>query len=261
MKYINQCFLTQELSYNGNGYLPLVEWTVSEIIKNNSNLNIESTELFWLFSYIKDNFRSTLAQFYNYDIENDILGFPAAQRAIRHSIESFLDLNNLVISFKYKKVLEYCSNSNKKNRNEIDLDDYKSALYNNGFTIQSKYKISKLDEEGMMQMAKEANSYTHPDVYLDINKIRENQEILLKNLITMNINLLNKSFFVFMKGIESLGADTSLLKGNIYIYNENIIVPYKYKYEEKLKSTFQFVNKRLMVNCNDWQTNNYSISQ
>ena len=96
MKFIDQRFLQNELSFQGSGFLPFIEWSISEIIRENRNndLIINTTEVFWLFSYIKNNVHSTLAQLYNYDIENDVLGFPSIQRELRHSIEAFLDLNN-----------------------------------------------------------------------------------------------------------------------------------------------------------------------
>lgn len=50
MKYINQDFLQRELSLNGLGYLPFVEWSTSEIVRVNN-----------LFKYVYKFNRSILA--------------------------------------------------------------------------------------------------------------------------------------------------------------------------------------------------------
>ena len=229
MKYINQDFLQRELSLNGLGYLPFVEWSTSEIVRVNnlSNMCINSTEVFWLFSYIKNNYRSTLSQFCNwYDIENDVLGFPTVQRELRHSIEAYLDLYNLVNYEDYKQVLLYCCNSNKEKRHDIKLGEYKEFLFNNEFTIQSKYNISRLNNKELLVLAKEANSYTHPNVYLDIIKINSNKNELLRKLITTNLYVTNDSYRLFIEGLRTMGADTRLLNGYVNVNG------YKYLYQE-----------------------------
>lgn len=250
MKFIDQNFLQQELSYPAFGYLSFIEWSIIEIIKENSenrsnSLNINSTEFFWLFSYIKNNFRSTLAHFYNYDIESDILGFPTVQRELRHSIEAFLDLYNLVTDENYKCVLSYCSNSNREERIKIDLGKYKKFLFNKEFTIQSKYNISKLNKKDLMKMAKATNSYTHPDVYLDINKVCNNKEEMLISLIKMNVYLISESYSLFIKGINSYGATTCLLNNNVIING----LPHSYKdlYQQKLLSLNKFIQNSLII--------------
>lgn len=248
MKFIDQNFLQQELSFQGSGYLPFIEWSLSEIIRqNNTNtLNINSTEVFWLFSYIKNNFRSTLAQFYNYDIENDILGFPTVQRELRHSIEAFLDLYNLVADKNYKCVLSYCSNSNRKERYNIELGNYKEYLFNKGFTIQSKYNISGLDKKDLMEMAKASNSYTHPDVYLDITKIGKNKEEMLINLMKMNVYLISESYNLFIEGINAYGASTYLLNNNVTAYG--CLYSYKDLYQKKSSLINNFIQNSLIIN-------------
>lgn len=259
MKFIDQNFLQQELSFQGSGYLPFIEWSVSEIIRENhiNTLNINSTEIFWLFSYIKNNFRSTLAQFYNYDIENDILGFPTVQRELRHSIEAFLDLYNLVADDNYKCVLSYCSNSKRKERSNIELGAYKKFLFRNEFTIQSKYNISGLDKEDLMEMAKASNSYTHPDVYLDINNIGTNKEQLLTNLIKMNVYLIDESYNLFIRGINAYGATTCLLNNNVMAYDN--LCPYRNLYYQKRSLIRNVVQEKLIINQSAPLFQNYML--
>ena len=259
MKFIDQRFLQDELSFQGFGFLPFIEWSISEIISENRNndLIINTTEVFWLFSYIKNNVRSTLAQLYNYDIENDVLGFPSIQRELRHSIEAFLDLNNLVVDKNYKCVLSYCSNSKKKERNNIELGDYKKYLFNNEFTIQSKYNISKLEKGALMEMAKAANSYTHPDVYLDTNKISSNREQVLINLLRMNVYLLSKSYILFTNGVKSYGASTFLLNNTVTAYG------YQYQYMELYRMKELCINNAvqdsLIINQPNRMLQNYML--
>lgn len=261
MKFINQNFLHQELSFQGLGYFPFIEWSTSEIIRENSfnNLNINTTEIFWLFSYIKSNIRSTFIQFYDYNIENDILGFPTVQRELRHSIETFLDLNNLVADKNYKCVLSYCSNSNKSNRKDIKLGDYKRFLHTNKeFTIQSKYEISKLNNKKLLKMASASNSYTHPDVYLDINNIVNNREQLLINLFEMNIYLLSASYELFIKGIENhYGASTFLLNNNIVAYGNTCKYMSLYKEKQLLVNTT--IQNSLIINQPNQVFQNYML--
>jgi|GEM_PF-3546546 hypothetical protein len=262
MKYIDQNFLNQELQFTGNGYLPFIEWSVSEIVKVNSSLNIcvNSTPEFWLFSYIKNNFRSTLSQFCNfYDIENDVLGFPTAQRELRHSIEAYLDLYNYVHYEDYKQVLLYCSNSNKMKRHEIELGDYRRFCHNHEFTILSKYKISELDKEELLDWAKGANSYTHPDVYLDLNTINSNKEELLRNLIVTNVYLTSESYELFLEGIRNKGADISLCNVN----EEVQINPYSYRnwYDNKKANLNSFVQGPLFVSQSMPMSLNYHFQQ
>lgn len=236
MKYINQCFLQNELSMQGNGFLPFIEWSTSEIVRQNgfTGLPIQDYKICSLFYYIISNIRSTLAQFYNYNIENDFLGFPSIQRELRHSIEAFLDLYNLAVNTEYENVLLYCSN--KQERAHIDLGKYKDYLYKEEFTIQSKYNISKLNNSDLIKLAKKANSYTHPNVYLDLKEINENKEKLLLKLLAMNVYLLGESFEVFIKGLQTYGFSTSLLN--------NIITTggYQYKYMELYNSKKASIN-------------------
>lgn len=258
MKFIDQNFLQQELLFQGTGYLPFIEWSISEIARENINiLNIYSTEVFWLFSYIKNNFRSTLAQFYNYDIENDIFGFPTVQRELRHSIEAFLDLNNLVADENYKNVLLYCSNSNKKERNKIELGKYEKFLHKDEFTIQSKYNISGLDEKKLMKMSRVSNSYTHPDVCLDINKIRNTKEDLLIGLIKMNVFLISKAYDLFIKGIKAFGASVNLL--NNYVWVNASSYSYENLHQQKRTLIKDFVKRSLIINQPTPKFNSYML--
>lgn len=64
-------------------------------------------------------------------------------------------------------------------------------------------------------MAKASNSYTHPDVYLDISKIGNNKEEMLINLIKMNVYLISESYNLFIKGVNAYGASTNLLNNNV----------------------------------------------
>lgn len=252
MKYIDQDFLYQELQLTGNGYLPLIEWSVSEIVKVNNSLSIcvNSMPEFWLFSYIKNNFRSTLSQFCNfYDIESDVLGFPIVQRELRHSIEAYLDLYNYVHYENYKQVLLYCSNSNKGKRHEIELSNYGRFLYNNEFTIRSKYNISGLDKKELLDWAKGANSYTHPDVYLDLSKINRNKEELLRNLMATNVYLTSESYELFLKGISNMGADIRLCDGCVKVneFGPNNIQSYKNLYNIKKANINNFIQGQSFV--------------
>lgn len=260
MKCIDQNFLQQELSFIGTGYLPFIEWSVSEIIKaNNVVININSTEFFWLFSYIKNNFRSTLAQFYNYDIENDVLGFPSVQRELRHSIEAYLDLYNLVADNNYKCVLSYCSNANRMERRNIELGYYKKFLFNKEFTIQSKYNISGLDKKDLMKMAKESNSYTHPDVYLDLNKIVNNKEKMLIDLMNINVYLINESYNLFIRGISAYGANTYLLSNVVTDNNSHSTYRYEDLYRIKISMIINMIQNSLITNEATPKVQNYML--
>lgn len=198
------------------------------------------------------------AQFWNYNIENDILGFPVIQRELRHSIEAYLDLYNLVNDEKYKCVLSYCANSNKKKKNKIELGKYKEYLYKNEFTIRSKYKISGLENEKLMDMSSKANSYTHPDVYLNLTEICNNKDALLRDLIEMNFYLLSEAFDLFVKGIKNYGASTYLLNNYITAYG----VQYYYRdlYKNKKNNAFEFIKNSLIVNQQVLNQQNYIIS-
>ena len=90
------------------------------------------------------------------------------------------------------------------------LGDFESYMYNREFTIQSKYNISKLNND-LMEIVKQTNSFTHPDVYLDKFKIFQTKENLVGKIITVNLKLLVEAFDLFINHLKSYQKDGLIL--------------------------------------------------
>lgn len=190
-------FLNQSIS-NHNIY-NYVDASVNVLIQQSYNITVDKK--YWLFFFIKDNFRANIQYVSSINIDNDIFGFIPVWRNIRHSIEAFYDLYNLVHDEEYLSVIGYASKQGRYN------NKYGKFIYNKMFTIQSKQRIATecygwKEYSLLTEVASESNKYIHPNVFINvfqINQIAE-KEALLRKLLMANVYLLTEAYQIVLQG-------------------------------------------------------------
>lgn len=182
-----------------------IEDSINIILANeNKNKPLQVEKEYWLFYYIKDNFKANL-QYLNsiVDIDSDVFGFVPIWRNIRNSIEAFYDLYNLKNDSTYYDVLWYCHNNDKFYRGN---EKYKSYIFKNRFTIISKnniacnlYSFNSGYGKDLIDTVKRSNKYIHPDVFVDTIKNREEKKYILKMLISKDIYMLDSAYKMILE--------------------------------------------------------------
>lgn len=187
MQFLNRDF------YNNANLINYVNCSLQVLI--NSNQNILNTKEYLLFYYIKENFVSNFYSLYNTDIDMDCLGFSVIQRNTRHSIESFLDLVNLINDPVYLSVMKYCAKQGKYN------DKYRKYIKNRIFNIPAKYNIAtKMYSQNipkiLLSVASNSNTYVHPNVFIEIINMNEcnKKTDILRQLLDTNLFVLTESY-------------------------------------------------------------------
>lgn len=192
MQFLNRDF------YNTNNILGYINSSMQTLI--NMNTTILGTKEYMLFFYIKEDFSANYFSLYNTDIDLDCLGFSVLQRNTRHSIEAFLDLINLSNDSDYLTVMEHCADKNKQYNPK-----YHSIL--KGLcNIPKKYKIAtqmynESIPRNLLVISSKTNSYTHPNVFVDIlnyNDYNKKLEIL-RNLLSANLYTLTAAYKLMLK--------------------------------------------------------------
>lgn len=183
--------------YEPNNIYNFINTSVNLMINNIPGLTARKE--YWLFYFIKDDFRANVSSLYNVDVDTDFLGFPVIKKNTRHAVESFLDLYNLCSDQDYMDVLKYCSYESKC------AGKYSSYLHNGQFTIISKNKIAKEKYDGdfqfLVDIAQQSNAYIHPNVFVDVIPVNERnkKENILKKLLNTNIFLLDQAYKLLLK--------------------------------------------------------------
>lgn len=186
-----------------------IDASINTVLMNNpSCLNIAADKKYWLFYFIKDNYRANMEYLNNLDIDNDSFGYIPIWRNTRNSIEAFYDLVNLSENEDYLYVLKYChaNGEEKKELKSKIKKDYMEYMYRYTFTILSKKKISVelfgFNESTLLNsIATKSNDYVHPSVFVDVipmNDLNKKEEIL-RNLLKANIYMLKQSYYIFNK--------------------------------------------------------------
>lgn len=192
MLFLNRDFFTP------NDIVAYINVSVQSIIQNNPV--ITSHKEYWLYYYIKENFTSCFYSLYNVDIETDYLGFSVIQRNTRHSIESFLDLINLISDPEYMSVLEYCARKGNYN------SKYQPYIKGTIFNIPAKYDIATkmynrkfpLD---LLKIASENNKHVHPNIFINIINPTDytKKATLLKKLLNTNLYLFTSAYQLLLE--------------------------------------------------------------
>lgn len=192
--------------YNPYNIFNYIDTSINHLI--NGIPNITSSKEYFLFYYVKQNFFTNWMSLQNFDISQDVFGFPIIHLLTRHSIEAFLDLYNLSRDPMYEGVLAYCS------KQSVEcVGKYQGYMWNRGFTIQSKYNIAKTNEMGchlsvddwfplypdLVGMASKCNKYAHPDTYLPIISDQKSKEKILKELLITNLYLFTNSYSLILQ--------------------------------------------------------------
>lgn len=190
-----------------NSYKIFLEQNMNTLINinnNNPNINLFNTGEYKLFSIIIENVRMDLNYLLSLDPDFDILGFPAIKRNIRISIEAYYDLYNLVSDHSYFELLRYQS------LKDINIDPNTVNIYKpytrkkllsinkKPLTISEKANIATRKNclrpdiySTLKDIATDANSYIHPDIFTgNIG----NRDALLKLLIFLDCKLIAYSF-------------------------------------------------------------------
>ena len=192
MQFLNRDF------YNNNNILGYIDSSMQALI--NMNSTILTTKEYMLFFYIKEDFTANYFSLYTTDIDLECLGFSVLQRNTRHSIEAFLDLVNLSNDQDYLSVMEFNSKKGRYN------PKYRPYINGKLFTINEKYKIAtQMYNEDipreLLTISSKTNSYTHPNVFVDIlnyNDYDKKIEIL-KNLLNVNLYTLAGAYRLILK--------------------------------------------------------------
>lgn len=192
MQFLNRDF------YNNNNILGYIDSSMQTLI--NMNTTIPGTKEYMLFFYIKEDFTANYFSLYNADIDLECLGFSVLQRNTRHSIEAFLDLVNLSNDSDYLTVMEHCDDRNKQYSPK-----YHSIL-KGSCNIPKKYKIAtQMYNENiprdLLTISSKTNSYTHPNVFVDILNYNDYDKKLeiLRNLLSTNLYTLTAAYKLMLK--------------------------------------------------------------
>lgn len=191
--------LTVDPRFLNRNILHFINCCTIKMIQQKKTLT--SDKKYWLFYYVKDGVTSNLYSLYNYDIEQDFLGYPVIKQITRKIIEAYVDLFNLSHDPNYLEVLEYTN----KSRSLKNLEKkYADHLYYKYFSILSKIKMAIELYGGnqdwfdrLSDNAKEFNSYVHPNIFLDTNYDINSKIMSLQQLLSLNIDLLIFAFEIF----------------------------------------------------------------
>lgn len=191
-----------------NSYKLFLEQSINSLINinnNNPSFNFFATGEYKLFSIIAENVRMDLNYLLSLNPDFDLLGFPAIKRNLRISIEAYYDLFNLVSDRTYFELLRYQSLKNISIDNNI-LNKYKPFTKRKSLSNINKYPL-KISEkaniainknhlrpdiyDNLKNIATDANSYIHPDIFAgNIG----NRDALLKLLIFCDCRLIAYAF-------------------------------------------------------------------
>lgn len=187
MQFLNRDF------YNNTNIISYINNSIQVMI--NGNQNILKTEEYLLFYYIKENFVSNFYSLYNTDIDMDCFGFSVIQRNTRHSIESYLDLVNLISDRDYLTVMKYCA---KQGKYDVKYHPY---LNKNIFSIPAKYNIAtKMYSQNipgtLLTVASNSNRHVHPNVFIKMINMNEcnKKADILRTLLNTNLLVLTESY-------------------------------------------------------------------
>ncbi|HJB45443.1 MAG TPA: hypothetical protein H9713_01865 [Candidatus Mediterraneibacter surreyensis] len=195
MQFLNRDF------YNTN-IISYIDVSMQTML--NGNQDILNTKEYLLFYYIKENFVSNFYSLYNTDIDLDCFGFSVIQRNTRHSIESYLDLINLVSDSDYLTVMQYCAHKGKYD------EKYKSYLKENIFNIPAKYNIAtkmygKNIPKTLLKVASDSNKHTHPNTFIEIMNMNEcnKKADILRKLLNTNLFILTESYKLIVQNFNN----------------------------------------------------------
>lgn len=186
-----------ERLYQPQNLYNFIDDSVNRIIYNSQGIN--SRKEYWLYYFIREDFRGNLWSLYNVDIDTDFFGFPLIRKNTRHAIEAFVDLHNLCSNQEYIEVLKYCAGI------ESNIEQYRKYLYKRQFTIQSKVEIAEekdgKDFSHLLKISKECNAFIHPNVFVNILSTNERaeKEKILKDLLKTNVYLLKEAYELLVK--------------------------------------------------------------
>ncbi len=217
---VNQALFTRPSVYD------FIDSSIKCIINNHPNLGINLSKEYWLFYFIQQDFFTNWMSINNYNIDQDVFGFPSMHILTRHCIESFLDLFNLYMDNEYIIVMSFCSK-----QGVINTGKFEGKKFNGMFTIQSKHdiamdnglKVCQLFSTNLnlVDIARKCNRYVHPYVYLDICTLEQKKEKL-----------------------------TQLLKTNLYIFMDSYRLILS-KYNQGIQPTFNCDNCLCGRNCHN----------
>lgn len=189
--------IVNKMLYQSCNLYNYIEASINRLVNNNLDLTVSKE--YWLFYFIKDDFRANFSSLYGTNIDLDFLGFPVIQKNTRHAIESFLDLFNLCNDQDYMEVLKHCAHEQKS------TGKYSAYLYKEQFSIQSKCKIAKekygADFQFLVDLSKKSNAYIHPNVFVDVISVSEKdkKESILKELLSTNTYLFDYAYRLILK--------------------------------------------------------------
>lgn len=197
MKFVN-LNLVNQINYLQTGIGGLSAYTdaiIHTILDTDSSLN--QTPEYWLYYFIKEDYRANVLSLQGVNIDADIFGFPFIKKNLRHMIEAMIDLFNLVNDKEYIEVMKYCA----RKQNNVENTKYSKYLHKKSFTIKSKMKIAKeINSHSFEQyydMIKEGNNYVHPNVFIDIKSKQANHISELEKLLSINLELFLMGFELF----------------------------------------------------------------
>lgn len=191
-----------------NSYKLFLEQNINNLINinnNNPSINLFATGEYKLFSIIIENVRMDLNYLLVLNPDFDILGFPAIKRNLRISIEAYYDLFNLVSDRSYFELLQYQSVKN-INIDNNTLTTYQPYTKRKSLSNINKYPLTISEKaniainknqlrpdiyNNLKNIATDANSYIHPDIFAgNIG----NRDALLKLLIFNDCKLIAYAF-------------------------------------------------------------------
>lgn len=198
MKLVNPDLINQ-INYQQTGVcLGLFAYTdaiINTILNTCSGLN--ATKEYWLYYFIKEDYRANILSLQGMNIDADIFGFPIIKKNLRHMIETLIDLFNLVNDEGYIEVMKHCAHE----RNTVENTKYSRYLYNHSFTIKSKMKIAEeINSYSFNQyydIVKEGNKYVHPNVFIDVASKQVNHVSDLQKLLLINLEIFLMGFELF----------------------------------------------------------------
>lgn len=192
--------INPELFTAANGIVSFLDASTEQMIYENPSMADDVAYL--LYTFVRDDFLYNVLSLSTVQVENDIEGFAPVQRNTRHAVESFFDLVNYGNDEAYYNVMEYCN----RNKN-VDIRKYIRDLYNDNFTLLSKYQIAMRsafrDKENFKlyyEFAIDSNAFAHPNVrmgFLGRGEVERKRSILTQ-LLEINLNLISQAFDVLL---------------------------------------------------------------
>mgnify|MGYP005768404803 CR=1 FL=1 len=241
--------------YSPYNIFDYIDTSINHLI--NKIPNITGLKEYFLFYYVKQNFFTNWMSLRNFDITQDIFGFPFIHILTRHSIEAFLDLYNLYRDPMYKEVLAYCSKQSVEY-----VGKYHDYIWNGMFTIQSKFNIAKGVDMGghlsvkdwfplypdLVGIASKCNKYAHPDTYLPIITDQELKESILRELLITNLYLLTNSYHIILRTVNN-GNQPSVSCNQCINPLRNPYDNDKYRCVNCLRERFEYIVNNELVNA------------